>query len=189
MLNLASLGSDAGIDHKTAQHWISLLETTYIAWRMPSYHRNFNKRLVKSPKLYFYDTGLLCHLLEIGSATDIRSHYARGAIFENFCLNELRKDNENTGVSLPFYFWRDSGGHEIDCLIEHSGVLHCIEIKSSSTINESFFTTLEYFRKTAHKQKVASYVIYGGGEEQRRSNADVVPWRKIMDISNTAFSV
>jgi uncharacterized protein len=183
MLNLASLGSDAGIDHKTAQHWLSLLETTYIAWRMPPYHRNFNKRLVKSPKLYFYDTGLLCHLLEIGSAADLRSHYARGAIFENFCLNELRKDNENTGVSLPFYYWRDSGGHEIDCLIERSGALHCVEIKSSSTVNESFFTILEYFRKTANTLKVTSQVIYGGDGQQRRSNATLVSWRHIHEVS------
>jgi hypothetical protein len=147
------------------------------------YYRNFSKRLIKSPKLYFYDTGLLCYLLEIGSAADLRSHYARGAIFENFCLNELHKNSENAGVAAAFHFWRDSAGHEIDFLVERSGVLYCIEAKSSSTIDGSFFHEIEDFREIAGTQKVKSYLLYAGETEEQRSAAHVVPWRKIGDIS------
>jgi len=179
VLNMVSLGSDAGLDQKTLRHWLSVLEATHIVYRLPPYFENFSKRLVKAPKLYFVDTGVLCHLLEISSVTGLETHYARGAVFENFCINELRKNAENAGVPPQFYFWRDHNGHEVDCLFENAGVLHCLEMKSGRTINERFFDELSFFRQTAAGRTVRSYVMYGGDEGQQRTAVSVVPWNRM----------
>jgi len=138
LLNYTGLANDAGISPNTAKAWISILETSYIVYRLQPYHRNFNKRLVKSPKLYFYDTGVACSLLGIREAEQVGSHYLRGALFENWVINELIKRNFNRGERRYPYFWRDSRGQEIDCLLVEGEKMLPVEIKSGKTISESY---------------------------------------------------
>jgi predicted AAA+ superfamily ATPase len=133
LLNLASLGADCGVSAVTAKQWLSVLETSYIITLLRPHHRNFGKRLVKTPKLYFLDSGLAAWLLGIRNAETLETHAARGALFETWVVSELYKQRLNAGRSLDLYFWRDSTGHEVDILIETSAGLVPVEIKSGST--------------------------------------------------------
>jgi len=176
MLNLTSLGNDCGISHNTAKAWISILEASYIVHLLRPYHINFNKRLVKMPKLYFYDTGLVCSLLGIKSAQQLTAHYLRGSIFETMIISEIIKTRLNEGNEPDTYFWRDKLGNEIDCVIENANELIKVEIKSGKTINEDFFAGLRYWSKVSGGDSKHSYLIYGGAENQKRSFADVKNW-------------
>ncbi|MCK5838673.1 MAG: ATP-binding protein, partial [Bacteroidales bacterium] len=118
LLNLSSIATDCGISHSTARSWLSILEASYIIYLLKPHHSNFNKRLVKMPKLYFYDSGLLCSLLGIININQLRTHYLRGGLFENMVISEILKYYFNRGIEPPVYFWRDKHGHEIDCLID-----------------------------------------------------------------------
>jgi hypothetical protein len=118
LVNLSEIGSVLGIDHKTVRKWISILEASFIVYLLQPYHKNFDKRLVKTPKIYFYDTGLVCHLLGIDNEKQIASHWAKGALFENMVINELIKSRLNAGVNPDFYFWKENSGPEVDLLIQ-----------------------------------------------------------------------
>lgn len=183
LLNLSSLALDCGIAVNTAKAWISVLEAGYIVYLLKPHHQNFSKRLVKMPKLYFYDTGLLCYLLEIDNSKQLQTHYAKGAIAENFVINELMKAYFHRGIHHPpLFFWRDHRGLEIDCIIEHNGKLRAIEIKSGSTISDSFFSTLQSWQKITGFPAEECIVVYGGEGSQKRTVASVLGWRNTFEV-------
>lgn len=179
LLNLSSLATDCGITHNTAKAWLSLLETSYIVFFLKPHHRNFNKRLVKMPKMYFYDTGLAAYLAGIEDRQHLLHHSLRGALFESFVVSDMMKTRFNKGGEPDLYFWRDKNGHEIDCLVERSVGPLLIEIKSGRTVTEDFFNNFRYYQKLAGTGSADSYVVYGGDQEQRRSCAQVIPWNKL----------
>ena len=179
LVNLSQIGTDLGIDHKTVSSWLSILQTGFQAFLLQPYFENFNKRILKTPKLYFYDTGLACSLLGIQNSEQLDTHFAKGALFENFIIVELMKQFFNKGIRPQFYFWRDSSGHEVDLLIDFGGMQFPIEIKSGRTLNSSFFDGLDYFNKLAGLDPRNGYLIYGGKESQNRSRANVRPWNQL----------
>ncbi len=182
LLNLSGLGNDAGVSHNTVREWISVLEASYILFRLPPHHRNFSRRLLKSPKIYFYDTGLLCWLLGIRAADQLATHPLRGAIFENFVISELVKHEYARGDLPPFYYWRDRSGLEIDLLVERGGRLVPIEIKSGRTITPDFFRGLKRWRALAGEVAGEGMLIYGGDTGQLRDGVHVCGWREIAGI-------
>ena len=177
VLNLSSLASDAGISHSTAQEWISLLESSYILFRLPPYFRNFSKRLIKSPKLYFYDVGLAASLLTIKDPAALSTHYLRGNLFENLIMAEMMKRDFHQAKSTNLYFWRDSNGRELDCLIPEAGRLHVYEIKSSTTFNKDFLKGFRYFRNVAKEAIESETIIYGGLDSMNRNEVVVEGWK------------
>lgn len=183
LLNLASLASDCGITHNTAKAWISVLEASYILFLLPPHHANFNKRLVKTPKLYFYDTGLLCWLLGLQESGQLATHPLRGAIFETWVMSELRKEILHQGLPYGFFFWRDSNGNEIDLLLEMQGQLRPIEIKSGQTLNRDFFTGLERWCELAGALAAQPSLIYGGVQAVQRHEVNVYPWTQVGRLS------
>jgi len=176
LLNLSSLGADCGISHATARRWLSVLEASFIVYLLRPHHRNFSKRLVKSPKLYFLDTGLLCYLLRIRFADELRTHSSRGALFETYVLTELLKAQLNRGVEPNAHFWRDSAGHEVDLIIEQGNELVPLEIKSGETIAGDFFRGLEYWRSLPGQANCPAALVYGGEKSMKRGETMVYSW-------------
>lgn len=176
LLNIASLSADCGIDQKTARSWLSILEATYIIFLLQPHFKNFGKRLIKSPKLYFVDTGLVCSLLEFRDEKEVGRHYLRGNLVENFIMSDLFKQYHNLDIRPPLYFWADQTS-EIDCLIEQALRAIPLEIKASMTVTPDFFKQLQYWRRISDS-KEKGYVIYGGNQDQTWSdqNIEVVSW-------------
>jgi len=187
ILNLSSLATDSGITHNTARAWLSVLEASFVLFLLHPHHENFNKRLIKSPKLYFYDTGLLCWLLGVQSADQLVSHPLRGAIFETYVVSELHKAFLNRGQPPQFYFWRDSNGNEVDLLIETGGGLMPLEIKSGRTINREYFAGLKHWLALAGKQGVHPTLIYGGAECQERDAIRVLGWEQLETVAESGI--
>ncbi|HEU64998.1 MAG TPA: ATP-binding protein [Chlamydiae bacterium] len=183
LLDLTSIGNDCGISHNTARDWINILEASFIIYLLSPHYKNFNKRLIKSPKIYFYDTGLLCHLLGINSSDQIKTHYLRGGIFESFIISEIIKIRTNKNKDSNVYFWRDKFGHEIDCIIENARNLTPIEIKSAKTIHTNFFEGLDYFNSLSKNTPENSFLIYAGSENYQRKIAKVLSWKNIDKLS------
>ncbi len=179
LLNLSSLANDTGISVNTAKSWISLLETSFIIYLLQPHHKNFNRRLVKMPKLYFFDTGLVSSLLEIQSSKQLSTHYLYGAIFENFIISELLKDRFHRGLRSNLYFWRDHKGVEIDCIIEQGDKLIALEIKSAKTYTESFFKNIAYLEKISDRGIYQSVVIYGGDRSISTKQGELCSWKEI----------
>jgi len=177
LLNLTSLGNDCGISHNTAKDWLTLLEASFIIKLLPSYHANLNKRLVKSPKLYFIDPGLAAFLIGINAPEQIAAHPLRGNLFETFVFSELIKYRYNAGKTENLYFFRDSNGNEVDFIIEEGNTLFCYEAKSSATLNSDMFKGLFFFRKNT-KTKTVLNVVYGGQEKFKREGVMVRAWNK-----------
>jgi len=182
LLNLSSLAVDCGITHNTARAWVSVLEASYILFRLPPHHGNFNKRLVKSPKLYFYDVGLLCWLLGIREAGQLVTHPLRGHIFETLIVSELKKYYFNRGKVGPLYFWRDSNGNEVDIIVDTGSALMPIEIKSGQTVNRDFFTGLERWMRLAGEQASSPALIYGGTDSYTHRGIDVIAWNECGNV-------
>ena len=180
LLNLVALGNDCGISHNTARSWLSVLEASFVVFLLQPYHVNYKKRLVKSPKLYFWDTGVACSLLGIRSSDDLATHSLRGPLLENYIITELQKYRHHRGRQPDSYFWRDKTGHEIDCIIETGRQVIPIEIKSGQTINDDYFKGLRYFN--ALRGKTDGFVVYGGEEPQRRTEATVVGWKDFLEV-------
>jgi predicted AAA+ superfamily ATPase len=178
LLNLSSLATDAGITHATAKAWLSVLEASYILMLLRPHHANFRKRLVKSPKLYFLDTGLLCWLLGIRGPQQLAVHPLRGSLFETFVVAELLKYRFNQGERGGLYFWRDSNGLEIDVLVEIGSRLVPIEIKSGQTLNRDFFVGLERWRSLAGDQAGPPVLVYGGTEAREHKGIRVLGWNQ-----------
>jgi predicted AAA+ superfamily ATPase len=185
LLNISDIATNCGITQKTASHWISILEASYIVFLLQPYHGNFNKRVTKTPKIYFYDTGLACSLLGIKQSDELELSPFRGHLFECFIIADLYKQFFNKGTTAPLYFWRDKNGLiEVDCLIEIHNKLTPIEIKSGQTIIASFFTSLEKWNTISNTQAENGYIIYGGADVQKRSKGNVVGWQKAGTIIN-----
>jgi hypothetical protein len=176
VLNYASLASDVGVDEKTIKSWIGILETTFVAFRLMPYHRNLGKRVVKSPKLYFFDTGLACYLLGIRSPKELLTHYLRGNLFENLIIVDILKSSYAYEGERQFYYWRDSNGHEIDLLTEQAGKIHALEIKSSETMNTSLLKGLRFFEGLTSEPLASSTLVYAGKERQTRRSIGIMPW-------------
>ena len=179
LVNLSEIGNQLGISYQTVGKWLSILETSFICYTLRPYHKNFNKRIVKSPKLYFYDTGLACALLNLRSVDELNRHFAKGALFENLILNEVMKNQLNRDLPSKNYFWNAAGSHEIDLVMEVGGKLIAGEIKSGRTINSNFFNSLTYFQNASGINPEDSYLIYGGDEVQKRSMAQVINWKNL----------
>ena len=177
ILNMDSLAGDCGVSPVTVKRWLSLLQASYIVFLLRPHQKNYNKRMTKSPKLYFYDTGLVCYLLNIRNAETLALHTLRGAIFETYVISELVKTCMNAGVEPPLYFWRDSQGHEIDLMIENGEDLFPIEIKSGQTVNGSMFDGLNFWRKLSGVGK--GMLCYGGNESYDRNGFNVRSWAAI----------
>ncbi len=182
VLNLSSLGNECGITHNTAKAWISILETSYIIFLLRPFYKNFNKRLTKMPKLYFYDTGLACSLLGIQNKNQLAGHYSKGNLFEAFIISEIIKNRLNKGQEPGCYYWRDKTGNEVDCILELSNSLLQIEIKSGKTIADDYFDGLIYWNKLAGKKNSNPYLIYSGDETQTRTFGKVISWKNISTI-------
>lgn len=182
VLNLSSLGNDCGITHNTAKAWLSVLESSYIIYLLKPYYKNFNKRLIRMPKLYFYDTGLVCALLGIQNKAQISVHYLKGSLFETFILSEIIKYRLNRGMEPNCYYWKDKTGHEIDCIIEMPNALLRVEIKSGKTVTEDFFNGLKYWEILIGGESNRSFLIYNGDENQKRTLAQVLNWRSVAAI-------
>ena len=184
LLNLSSLATDCGITHNTAKAWLSVLEASYVLFLLRPHYANFNKRLIKSPKLYFHDTGLLCWLLGIQTPEQLEMHPLRGPMFETFVISELRKAFLNRGEPPLFYFWRDSNGNEVDLLIETAGHLMPVEIKSGQTLNRDFFTGLERWMGLAGSLVCNPTLVYGGEGEHERKGVRVLGWERLGAVAS-----
>ena len=179
ILNLSSLGDDCGITHNTARSWLSILEAGYIVYLLKPHHKNFNKRLIKRPKLYFCDSGLLSYLLGIGSPQGLSAHASRGHIFETWVISELLKNRLNTGLKDNLYFWRDNSGHEIDCIIDKGDALIPVEVKSGKTISPDFFKGLRFWSKISGAEGRHMVLVYAGEMEQNRKEGRVLSWKSL----------
>lgn len=175
LLNLSALSNELGLTHPTIRSWISILEASHIIKLLRPWHANIGKRLVKTPKLYFIDTGLACHLLGIERAEQVRTHPLRGALFENLIVAEALKQRFNAGRSDNLYFYRDHQGNEVDLLLEHAEGFDCFEIKSARTIQSSFFSGLQSFERDAKRTR-RRHIVYAGGDSRTEKNTRIVPW-------------
>ena len=178
LLNLSSLANECGITHNTTKAWISVLEASYLVFLLRPHHANFNKRLVKMPKLYFYDTGLAAWLLGIRTPEHMETHPLRGNLFETFVISELAKSRFNRGEPRNLYFWRDSNGNEIDVIVENGRQLMPIEIKSGKTVNQEFFKGLNKWQALAGEASCSPTLIYGGAETYSQKEMQVLGWRE-----------
>jgi len=171
-LNYSSLSVEVGVDVKTIQSWIGILESSYIIYLLKPFHKNYNKTIVKRPKIYFIDTGLASSLLNLSTLDHISNHPLRGALFETLVISEVLKYNFNNGEPLRLYYWRDKTGREIDLIIEKGLNIIPIEIKSTQTIQKDFFKHLKYWMKLSGANTAT--LLYDGDQQQKYSNGIVV---------------
>ena len=182
LLNFSSLADEVGVSANTIKGWISILEQCYIIFLLRPHYKNFGKRLVKTPKLYFYDTGVACSLLEIESNSTLYTHYLRGNLFENLIIMEIVKSFSNKGATPNINFWRNQSGNEIDCIVEKDQKMIPIEIKSGKTINRSFFDGLDYWATLTETKPASGYLVYGGDENMELAMGKIVSWRNVWNI-------
>ncbi len=175
LLNYSALADDCGISVDTARRWISVLKTSFIILLLRPHHRNFNKRMIKSPKLYFYDTGLACHLLGIRSPEQLMTYPLRGPLFENYIISEVVKAYIHHRRIPPVYFWRDQSGHEVDLLIEEDGELYPMEIKSGETVSRNMLESLLWWCRQAGRPPASATLVYGGTDAHKRNDINVRP--------------
>lgn len=178
-LNLTSLALEAGVDTKTIQSWIGILESSFIIFLLRPYYRNFNKVIIKRPKVYFYDTGLVCSLLGLTDARLLENNPIKGNLFETMIVSELYKKKTNQGKVPNYFFWRDKTGHEIDVIADEGTMGLPIEIKSGKTINDAYTDNLVFYQKLTGQKK--GWVIYNGNQTENRSNGiSIQPWLKFL---------
>lgn len=176
LLNLSSLANECGIAVATVSSWLSLLEASYICYTLKPDWNNFSKRLVKTPKLYFYDTGLACSLLDIHQAGQLESHFLRGGLFENMVVNDFIKQSWNQGKEVDLRFWRDSQGNEVDLLKYDDGKVNAYEIKSGATFSEDYFKGLTKWAALSGSSVDSLHVIYGGKIGLNTSKGKLIAW-------------
>lgn len=182
LFNASDIGNEISVDYKTIQSWLSILEASFIVFRLNPWHVNFNKRVVKTPKLYFYDTGLACYLLGIRDAEELNIHFAKGALFENYVITEYIKNLRNAGDNSNPYFWRDNTGNEVDLLADLGQHIKIIEIKSGKTIHSNFFKGLNFFEKIQSGYNLSKYIVYGGNTPRKQHETQILPWNKVDKI-------
>ncbi|MFZ4580753.1 MAG: ATP-binding protein [Myxococcota bacterium] len=176
LLNLSGLAADLGISHSTARQWLTVLEASYVVHLLPPYHRNFGKRLVKTPKLHFVDTGLAAWLLDIRSARELQVHPMRGVLFESWVIGELRKHLLHLGESANVFFWRDSAGHEVDAVWDKGAEMVAIEAKSGQTVASDAWKGLAQWRKVAGLAGGREWLVHGGAEGRPVGDDAAVAW-------------
>ncbi len=179
LINFSSLASDVGIAVNTVKSWVSILEMSYILFLLKPHRNNFAKRLVQQPKIYFYDTGLLCYLLGIEKPAQLQTHFARGLIFENLVILDLMKNKLNQGQESNLYFWRNNHGREVDCVIDNNTGLYPVEIKSGQTKSPHFFDGVNYYRSLAKTKSKKGMVVYGGKDILTTADGLLLPWNKM----------
>ena len=177
VMSFNSIANDAGITQPTAKAWYSSLETTFICFSLQAHFKNYNKRITKAPKVFFYDTGLLCYLLRITTVDQLKIHPLRGSIFENWVIGEYVKHYYNQAREAPLYFWRDQHGHEIDLVIDNGLDLDLIEIKSGATFQKEYFKNIKWLNKLQNKDKGSC--IYGGEDKIQLNQYDIIPWNQL----------
>lgn len=176
LLNISSLANECGVTTTTLSSWLSVLEASYICYLLKPDYNNFAKRLVKTPKLYFYDTGLACSLLDITSANQVSTHFLRGGLFENLVINEFIKNSYNTGNQPNLTFWRDNTGNEIDLLKYSDSKVYAYEIKSGSTFSSDYFKGITKWAKLSGTPTEQCNVIYTGEHNMTTSNGNLISW-------------
>jgi hypothetical protein len=186
IVNISSLANDTGISVNTAKAWLSLLESSFIIYLLQPYYKNFNKRIIKSPKLYFYDTGVLCSLLKITSPDVLSTHYLYGSVFENLVINEIIKYSHHSGIRPSIYYWRESNGTEIDCIIEKSNNKICmIEIKGGYTYTKDYLKNINRVSPHIDTFDIQKFVIYPGDTTTNIGNALLISWYDISSYLST----
>ena len=181
ILNRDELAKQVGVDTKTILAWLGVLESSYIIYTLQPWHNNLNKRIIKSPKLYFYDTGLLCYLLNINSQTALAKYNGYGAIFENWTITEIKKNRVNAGINGGMYYFRDSAGNEVDLIIEKNSEIIGIEIKATKKPDSSHFQGLKYWHK--YQQNSKSILLHGGSKNDIIDDrTSILPWLEIGNI-------
>lgn len=179
-LNMTSLAIEVGIDTKTIQSWIGILESSFILFLLRPHFRNYNKTITKRPKVYFYDTGLVCSLLGISTVDHLKSHPLKGSLFETLVVSELVKKRTNSGKEINLFYWRDKTGHEVDVIIEDGLTLLPVEIKSGKTVHQQFFKNLLYWLRLSGNE--SGVILYGGEQRQERSNGITLEsWRQLAE--------
>lgn len=179
LLNVEDIATNCGIDRNTVNQWLSVLEASYIIFLLKPHFNNFNKRLVKTPKLYFYDTGLACALLGIRASKDLSLSPFRGPLFESFIIADLFKQYHNDGAEPPLYFWRDQNGRiEVDCIVDTGIKIIPVEIKSGESIDSGYFEALSRWNEISETNPQDNFVVYGGEEAQKRGTGSVVSWER-----------
>lgn len=187
-LNITDIATQLTVDQRLIKEWLSVLEASYIIFLLQPHHNNFNKRLTKTPKLYFYDTGVACSLLGIQSVQTLALSPFRGPLFECLILADLRKQYFNLGYRPPLYFWRDQNGRiEVDGIIDQAGKLIPIEIKSGETISSSFFDALVAWNEMSETAPEDNYIIYGGTTRQNRSKGTILPWKQADELIESLY--
>ena len=179
LLNLSALAADCGIAHVTAREWLTVLEASYIVRLLQPYHRNFGKRLVKTPKLYFLDAGLAAWLLGINAAEALTTHAMRGALFETLVVGEFIKQRLNAGQRAELYFWRDSNGNEVDLVFELDDRLQSVEIKSGQTFVPDWLDATRRWQSFVGKTALQPWIIYGGDDSHEYADSQVFSWRAL----------
>lgn len=180
-INFSALSVEVGVDYKTIQSWFGILQASYIAFLLPPYHKNFQKRVLKTPKLYFYDTGLACSLLRIAQPAMLVQHPFRGALFENFIVTELLKNRFNRGQRSNLYFWRESSGNEIDVVLDEGLTMKPIEIKSGQTIQSEWMKGIKYWQKLTGQ--TGGLILHGGTDNQQRSEGiHIFSWKTVTEF-------
>ena len=184
LLNLSSLANDCGISPNTAKAWLSVLEASYIVYLLRPHYKNFNKRLIKTPKLFFLDSGLAAKLLGIENKEQIVNHAYRGALFETWVISELLKKRYNSGLSANLFFWRDRTGNEVDILVDQGEDLIPVEIKSGRTLTQSYFKGLHRWSKLAGKAANNPSLVYAGDKTRTWQGIHVLPWSEVGNLSH-----
>jgi hypothetical protein len=182
LVNMTSLANDCGVSVPTIDAWLLLLQASYIIFLLQPYYKNFNRRLVKSPKLYFYDVGLACSLLKIQAMEQLYTFYARGNLFENLVITEFIKAYLNRGIRPGIYFWRDATGNEVDLIFERGPELCAAEIKTSSITNSGYFDGVKKISSWSEGLIKDNFVIYGGVENQQWSKGKFVSWQRVDEL-------
>jgi predicted AAA+ superfamily ATPase len=180
-LNNSALAVETGVDVKTVQSWIGILESSFIVYLLKPHHKNFNKTIVKRPKLYFYDSALVCYLLGIRDNNHLQTHPLKGAIFEGMVITELLKNRTNAGLDINLFYWRDKTGHEVDLIIDNGKTLLPIEIKSGMTISKDYFKNIDYWTNLSGSKK--AFILYTGAQHQKRSDGtEIMNWRALNSL-------
>ena len=182
LLNLSALANECGISQPTAKAWLSALESSYILFLLPPYFKNFSKRIVKTPKLYFYDTGLLCYLLKLDNAEQVQLTNFKGSLFENMMIAEYVKRMHHCNQINDIWFWRDVAGNEVDLIIQAGSIQEAVEFKATQTIMPNLLKGLYYYETISNKSSLQKYLVFGGDERQARSSATVLPWKRFGEI-------
>ena len=183
LLNITSLAADTGITRVTAESWLSVLQASHLIFLVRPWFTNLNKRLIKTPKLYFCDLGLAAWFVGVRTPAHINAHPQRGALFENWVMTELLKAQTNQGIKPTLHFLRDKEGHEVDAFIETApDTFHAVEIKSGETIASDFFSGLDYWRTKLPRQTITPWLVHGGTTRQQREKASILPWNDLSPL-------